>query len=77
MLDGELYLMKDGSQSPLRLGRFVQLRTAPSNAQYTTYFYNRTEGTNVRMVSYQYGPESEWNDDVEGFLEEFGALVRD
>ena len=55
-MDGELYLVREGSQSPLRLGQFVQLRAAPRNAQYTTYFYNRTEGTSVRMVSYQHGP---------------------
>ncbi len=75
MIDGELYLVRDGSQSPLRLGRFVQLRTAPRNAQYTTYFYNRTEGTNVRMVSYQHGPESEVQADLESFRAEFGALA--
>jgi hypothetical protein len=75
MLDGELYLVGDGSQSPLRLGQFVQLRAAPRNAQYTTYFYNRTEGTSVRMVSYQHGPASEVHADVESFRAEFGALA--
>lgn len=75
MMDGDLYLVKDGTQSPLRLGHFVQLRSAPSNAQYTTYFYNRTEQGSVHMVSYQYGPESEVLDDVETFRDEFGALV--
>ncbi|NDO91467.1 N-6 DNA methylase [Cellulosimicrobium composti] len=75
MLDDELYLVRDGSQSPLRLGNFVQLRVAPSSAQFTTYFYNRTEGTSVRMVSYQYGPESELQDDVERLREDFGELV--
>lgn len=76
MMDGELYLVRDGSQSPLRLGQFVQLRAAPRNAQYTTYFYNRIEGTSVRMVSYQHGPESEVQDDAESFRAEFGALAR-
>lgn len=75
MLDGELYLVRDGSQSPLRLSQFVQLRAAPANAQYTSYFYNRTEGSRVRMVSYQYGSESEVGDDVERFRDVFGALV--
>lgn len=75
MLDGELYLVRDGSQSPLRLSQFVQLRAAPANAQYTSYFYNRTEGSRVRMVSYQYGPESEVGEDVERFRDVFGALV--
>lgn len=75
MVDGELYLVKDGSQSPLRLGQFVQLRAAPLTAQYTSYFYNRTEGASVRMVSYQYGPETELRDDLEGFLDEFGGLT--
>jgi type I restriction enzyme M protein len=75
MIDGDLYLVRDGSQSPLRLGQFVQLRAAPRDAQYTTYFYNRTEGASVRMVSYQHGPESEIQDDVEGFRSEFGGLA--
>jgi type I restriction enzyme M protein len=75
MMDGELYLVREGSQSPLRLAQFVQLRAAPRNAQYTTYFYNRTEGTSVRMVSYQYGPDSEVQADVESFRAEFGALA--
>ncbi|KHK95922.1 N-6 DNA methylase [Microbacterium mangrovi] len=74
MFDGELYLVRDGSQTPLRLGHFVQLRAAPSSAQFTTYFYNRIEGSRVRMVSYQYGPESEVQDDVESFRAEFGDL---
>ena len=75
MMDGELYLVREGSQSPLRLVQFVQLRAAPRNAQYTTYFYNRTEGTSIRMVSYQHGPESEVQADAEGFRAEFGALA--
>lgn len=75
MFDDELYLVRDGSQSPLPLGHFVQLRAAPSSAQFTTYFYNRTEGTNVRMVSYQYGPESELQDDVESLRADFGGLA--
>lgn len=75
MLVGDLYLAKDGSQSPLRLGHFVQLRSAPPDAQYTSYFYNRTEGASVRMVSYQNSSESEIKDDVEDFRSEFGGLA--
>ena len=75
MHDGELYLVRDGSRSPLKLVNFVQLRSAPSDAHYTSYFYNRTEGTSVRMVSYQYGPESEAVDEAVRFREDFGALM--
>jgi hypothetical protein len=75
MIDGELYLVRDGSESPLRLGQFVQLQAAPRNAQYTTYFYNRTEGASVRMVSYQHGPASEIQTDVDNFRDEFGELT--
>ena len=75
MVDGELYLVRDGSQSPLRLGQFVQLRAAPLTAQYTSYFYNRMEGATVRMVSYQYGPETELRDDLASFRDEFGGLT--
>ena len=75
MIDGELYLVREGAQSPLRLVPFVQLRAAPRNAQYTTYFYNRTEGPSVRMISYQHGPESEVQADAESFRPVFGDLV--
>ncbi|MFE0136493.1 class I SAM-dependent DNA methyltransferase [Streptomyces sp. NPDC059037] len=75
MLDGELYLVRDGSQAPLRLSQFVQLRASPRNAQYTSYFYNRTEKARVRMISYQYGPESEVEVDAEDFRDAFGALT--
>ena len=75
MMVGDLYLAKDGSQSPLRLGQFVQLRSAPRDAQYTSYFYNRTEGGSVRMVSYQNSLESEIEDDAESFRSEFGRLA--
>lgn len=74
MIDGELYLVRDGAQSPLRLGHFVQLRAAPRGAQFTTYFYNRTEASGVRLVSYQHGPESELHEDLEDFRGEFGSL---
>lgn len=75
MMKGGLYLVRDGAQSPLPLSRFVQLRGAPDSAQFTSYFYNRTEGSSVRMVSYQYGAKSEVDDDVSTFLLDFGALT--
>lgn len=75
MHDGELYLVRDASESPLRLAGFVQLREAPSGAEYTSYFYNRTEKGNVRMVSYQYGSVAEAFDDAVMFREDFGALI--
>lgn len=75
MHDGELYLVRDGSSSPLRLVNFVQLRGAPSAAHYTSYFYNRTEGSSVHLVTYQYGPESEALDDTARLREDFGALI--
>ncbi len=74
MLDGELYLVRGVSQSPLRLGQFVQLRATPRDGHYTSYFYNRIERTTVRMVSYQYGPGTEVEDDAERFRDDFGAL---
>lgn len=36
MLDGELYLVRDGSPAPLRLGQFVQLRAMPSTRATST-----------------------------------------
>lgn len=71
----DLYLVRDGSQSPLRLGKFVQLKQAPRSAQYTSYFYNRTEGSNVHMVSYQFGSDNERKEHMETFLDDFGGLL--
>lgn len=75
MIEDELYLVRDGSESPLLLGQFVQLRAAPSSAQFTTYFYNRTDGSRVRMVSYQHSAESEVFNEMSAFREQFGALA--
>lgn len=76
MNDGELYLVREqGSQSPLQLGHFVQLLSASPDAQYTSYFYNSTDGDKVRLVSYQYGPQNEVQDDAARFRAEFGALA--
>ena len=55
----------------------ARLRGAPSDAQYTSYFYNRTEGSSVRMVSCEYGPESEAVEDAARLREDFGALMRE
>lgn len=75
MVSGGLYLVRDGSERPLHLLQFVQLRSAPSDARYTTYFYNRTEGSSVRLVSYQYGSERELMENVASFVEDFGELT--
>lgn len=77
MVRGELYLVREGAQSPLHLLQFVQLRAAPRDARYTSYFYNRTEGSSVRLISYQHGPESELRDDVESLREDFGRLAQE
>lgn len=45
-----------------------------SDAQYTSCFYNRIEGSRA-MVSYQYGSESEAVDDAARLREDFGALM--
>lgn len=75
MIAGDLYLVKDGSESPLPLLQFVQLKPAPRDAQYTTYFYNRTEGSNVRLVSFQHGSESELRESLANFSDDFDGLA--
>lgn len=74
MMDGSLYLVRDGVDSPVPLAPLVQLRHAPNSAEYTTYFYSRTEGSSVHLISYQYGSQTELEDDVEGYRLEFGSL---
>lgn len=74
MVTGDLYLVKDGSESPLQMLQFVQLRSAPRDAQYTTYFYNRTEGEHVRLVSYQHGAENDLQETISSFRRNFGEL---
>jgi len=75
MIDGGLYLARDGAAAPLPLGSLVQLRSAPSEAQYTSYYYNRIEGADIRMVSYQFATESEIRVDAGQFRDELGALL--
>ncbi|MFZ4842102.1 HsdM family class I SAM-dependent methyltransferase [Mycetocola saprophilus] len=75
MMDGELYLAQDGSESPLALTHFVQLREAPFTARFTSYFYNRTEGASVRLISYQHGSESEVKDSTDSLALAFGGLT--
>lgn len=75
MEDGELYLAKDGSQAPVKLGRFVRLLEAPPNAQYTSYFYNRTEGSDVHMVSYQFGTEAGRREDLATYGDDLTDLL--
>jgi len=75
MVAGDLYLVKDGSESPLQLLQFVQLRAAPRDAQYTSYFYNRTDGANVRLVSYQHGSERELRQEAASFSGDFDELT--
>lgn len=77
MLQGDLYLVRDGAETPLEVGPFVQLRAAASSAHYTTYFYNRRDGETVRLVSYQYSSVSELEDDVSRFSADFGNLGLD
>lgn len=77
MMQGELYLARDGAQTPLKIGPFVLLRAAPSSAHYTTFFYNRRDGKNVRLVSYQYSSVSELEEDVSRFSADFGNLGLD
>ena len=74
MVAGDLYLVRDGSESPLQMLQFVQLRSAPRDAQYTTYFYNRTEREHVRLVSYQHGSERDLQESVTSFRRSFGEL---
>lgn len=75
MLVDKLYLTTDHSEAPVPLIRFVQLRQAPPNAQYTSYFYNRKVGSRVRLISYQHGPESELSDLADSLSEDFGSLT--
>lgn len=75
MFEGELYLVQDDAQSPLHLGGFVQLRQAPSSTLYTTYFYNRTEGERVHMVSFQHGSEDHVQDQLASLRGDFGGLL--
>ena len=74
MEKGELYLCTDGASQPLLLQHFVVLRSSPNDAQYTSYFYNRREGNQVRLVAYQFADASELTEDFAGFADAFAGL---
>lgn len=71
---GELYLCADGARQPLLLQHFVVLRSSPNDAQYTSYFYNRREGNEVRLVAYQFADAGELTEDFAGFADAFAGL---
>lgn len=77
MDEGQLYIAKDEVETPLRLSRLVHLAAAPSGAQFTSYFYNRTEPDGVHLVSYQHGSDVEIHEALEAFRSEFGSLDED
>lgn len=74
MEQGELYLCTDGARQPLLLQHFVVLRSSPNDAQYTSYFYNRREGNQVRLVAYQFADASELTEDFAGYAKAFAGL---
>jgi len=75
MEEGELYLCADGALQPLPLQHLVVLRSAPSSAQYTCYFYNRRDGDQVRLVAYQLADQSEVTENVDAFAVAIAGLV--
>lgn len=75
MVNGDLYLVKNDSMSPLSLLRFVQLRTTPNETNYKSYFYSRIKDGEVCMVSYERGPDIGKKEDAACFIPIFGSLA--
>jgi len=71
----ELYLCADGTAQPLPLEHFVVLRRAPTSARFTSYFYNRLDRGQVRLVSYEVADSSELTEDVAGFQAAIEGLL--
>jgi hypothetical protein len=72
---GELYLCADGAAQPLPLHHFVVLRGSPGNARSICYFYNRHEGNQVRLVTYQLADASEVTEDTADFVDLIDDLL--
>jgi hypothetical protein len=53
----------------LRLQPLFLLRGSPESARYGCHFYNRTEGNEVRLVSYHQVEESEFTGPMDDVLE--------
>lgn len=78
MDEGALYLTTLGAEEALRLNSLIVLRSAPTGATYTCYFYNRREGDGMRMIAYQYADESSVIDslpELEGLLADFARTT--
>lgn len=73
--DDELYLAYKGSRSALRLCKLVCLKASPESAHYTTYFYNRTDGKEVHLVSYQHGSDADFSEAFSSLERDLGALI--
>jgi hypothetical protein len=75
MEKGELYLCADGAVQPLPLQHLVVLRGSPKSARDTCYFYNRREGNEVRLVTYQLADTSEVTEDAADFAAAIDGLL--
>jgi type I restriction enzyme M protein len=73
MEKGELYLTTEGAAQPLPLEHLLILRSSPDGARYTCYFYNRTDKSGVRLISYQSADQS----DLTGQFDDVLAAVQD
>jgi type I restriction enzyme M protein len=58
----QLYLATSGAAQPLHMQPLVVLRSGPDSVRTTCYFYNRLEGEQVRLVSYQLADDGEVNE---------------
>jgi hypothetical protein len=72
---GELYLCADGAAQPLLLHHYVVLRGGLGSARYICYFYNRREGSRVRLVTYQLADTSEVTEDAADFADVIEDLL--
>jgi hypothetical protein len=62
--EGRLYLTLQGGERTVALRNLIVLRAARRSAHYTCYFYNRVDGSGVRLIAYQYADEASVVDDV-------------
>ena len=63
----QLYILHDDAYRAIKVLPLIQMRASPKSEQNAVYFYNRIDGESVRMVSYHFEKESEFNDNLDSF----------
>ena len=71
---GELHLLHQESNKPIKLSPIIQIMEGPKTNKRACYFYNRVVGSQVHYVSYHHEDDSQHKLDFDDEINEFFSL---